>query len=90
MIEKYNDNNILLVDTCDIIIDSENLGNSEKLIKIIINKYQQFRKDDVKCFLHKCSENGKYFASIDETGEIWKDDSIAFDNYLLSSNIKIF
>lgn len=82
------DNHVLLVDSCNIFKDKNNLGNNKVAMLEIIKLHLEFTNnkfeyylvidDDEDCFIYL---NTKY--------DDWKDDSIEFEEFLESRGYEI-
>lgn len=79
----------LICDTCDIIQNGKNLGNSRESILLIAEKYNDFTDNKYNFYIIKTKDSNKFYLLINVDCNDYEDDSIEFRNYLEKLNIDI-
>lgn len=87
---KQYENCVCLVDTCDILQNRNNLGNTKESITLIVEKYIEFTngKFGGKIFI-VTHDSGTTYALLNIGYDKWNDDSYEFNDYLKEFGLEI-
>lgn len=87
--KKYEDC-VCIVDTCDILQNRNNLGNTKESITLIVKKYIEFTDCNFggQIFI-VTQDSGTTYALLNINYDKWNDDSSEFNDYLKEFGLEI-